>query len=95
MKHLAALFLVVAACGGGKSPAGACVVDYDDVGTKGLACTVVTDAQCKDDVQPAVTDLATMKRKSFAEGKSCADLGYKRSCSKVPIAWTFNGPCPL
>jgi len=95
MKHLAALFLILAACGGKKSPPGACVVEYDDMGTKGAACTVVTDAECKDDMQPAVTDMASAKRKSFAEGKSCADLGYKKSCAKVPIAWSLNGPCPL
>ena len=94
MKHLAALFLVLAACSH-KAPPGACVVEFDDVGSKGLACTVVTDAECKADVKPAVTDMATLTRKSFAEGKSCADLGYKRSCAKVPIAWTFDGPCPL
>ena len=93
MKHLAALFLGLAACSH-KAPPGACVVEFDDVGSKGLACTVVTDAECKADVKPAVTDLATLTRKSFTEGKSCADLGYKRSCSKVPIARTFDCPCP-
>jgi hypothetical protein len=94
MKYLAAALLVMTACGSKKAPAGACIMEYDDVGAKGLACTVVTDAECKPDIQPSL-DIATLARHSFTEGKTCADLGYKRSCNQVPIAWSFEKSCPL
>jgi hypothetical protein len=79
-----------------KSPKGACVVEYDSFGSKGLACTVVEETECKDDMPPSVMDLASSKRKDFTEGKTCADLGYaKAGCSQVPIAWSFKRSCPV
>jgi hypothetical protein len=77
------------------SPRGACVVEYDSLGSKGLACTVVSDAECKDDMPPSVMDLASSKRKDFTADKTCADVGYaKDGCSQVPIAWSFKRNCP-
>jgi hypothetical protein len=85
----------LSACSKSKSPKGACVVAYDSLGSKGLACTVVEDAECKDDMAPAVMDLASSTRKEFTEGKTCADVGYvKAGCSQVPIAWSFKRSCP-
>jgi len=86
------LLLVAALAGCSKaSSKGACVVDYDDVGDKGTACTVVPQAECKDDMSPSITDLASPKKKAFTANKTCADVGYtKTGCRKVPIAWSFQ-----
>ena len=62
MKKLSLSFLLVlslAACGSKNATKGACVVDYDDLGDKGTACTVVAEPECKDDMMPAVTNLAS------------------------------------
>jgi hypothetical protein len=95
MKNLSLSFLVVlslAACGSKKAATkGACVVDYDDLGDTGTACTVVPEPECKDDMMPAVTNLASSKKKAFTANKTCADIGYaKAGCRNVPIAWSFQ-----
>jgi len=85
------LFVSLAACGGSKSTKGSCVVEYDDLGDKGTACTVVAESECKDDMSPAVTNLASSKKKAFTANKTCADIGYaKTGCRQVPIAWSFQ-----
>jgi hypothetical protein len=85
------LVTALAACGSKSSPKGACVVDYDDVGDKGSACTVVAENECKDDMSPQVTSLSSSKKKAFTAGKTCADIGYKQTgCRHVPIAWSFQ-----
>ena len=102
MSKTSSVFVVFAAlwataCGSkGGGAKGACEVTFDDVGNTGQACTVVAEAECKDDMSPAVTDLATTKKKSFTAGKTCADVGYKMAgCASVPIAWSFQRECPL
>ena len=97
--HVLAALLILAAtaCGGAKSAksSGACEVAFDSLGSKGAACTVVSEAECKDDMSPAVMDLATSKTKTFTPGKRCADVGYaKVGCPGVPTAWSFQSACP-
>jgi hypothetical protein len=85
------LVTVLAACSSKPATKGACVVEYDDVGDTGTACTVVAEPECKDDMSPQVTNLATSKKKAFTANKTCADIGYKQTgCRNVPIAWTFQ-----
>ena len=86
------LFVSLAACGGSKSTTkGACVVEYDDVGDKGMACTVDAESACKDDMSPAVTNVASSKKKAFTANKTCAEIGYTQTgCRQVPIAWSFK-----
>lgn len=74
---------------------GACEVTYDMIGTKGKACTVVPEPECKDDVNPPVMQLASSKKDAFTADKTCKDVGYETTgCADVPIAWAFKGPCP-
>jgi hypothetical protein len=92
MKLSILLVTVLSACGGSKSAtSGACVVAYDDLGDKGTACTVVTESECKDDMTPNVTTLASMKKQAFTAKQTCAEIGYKQTgCRNVPIAWSFK-----
>jgi len=91
LKHIL-LVTFLAACGSkSSSPKGACVVNYDDLGDKGTACTVVSESECKDDMSPQVTNMASSKKNAFTAKKSCADVGYtKAGCRNVPIAWSFQ-----
>ena len=90
------VIVVLIASSGCKKPVpGACVVDYDVVGSKGEACTVVTAAECKDDVRPSINMLASTKKKTFTEGQSCEAAGFSRGgCADIPIAWSFKRKCP-
>jgi hypothetical protein len=78
-------------------PKGACIVDYDDLGEKGSACTVDRESQCKAASLPPLRpgDLSTMKVKNFVEGKTCAEAGYATAgCDDIAIAWSFQRSCP-
>ena len=90
---------VVAAAGcKRKERIGACVFDYDDLGGKGTACTIDSEARCKAGDEPPIRagGLTTLTLKTFTEGKTCGAVGYTTSgCSDVPIAWVFSGKCPL
>ena len=91
------LVTLLTACSSKPAPKGACVVNYDDVGDKGTACTVVAEPECKDDMSPQVTSLASSKKKAFTANKTCADVGYAQTgCRHVPIAWSFlpGTSCP-
>ena len=92
------LVVLAAACGGSKSEStGACVVEYDDLGDTGTACTVDKEARCKTAELPAMRPdgLGQLKMKSFAAGKRCADVGYQvAGCRDVAIAWSFARACP-
>jgi hypothetical protein len=91
---VAGLFILVGVSSCSKPPAGACEVAYDNLGSKGDACTVVSEDQCKDPVTPAI-DLATLKMTKFTAGSTCQALGYKKSgCSNIAIAWSFKAECP-
>lgn len=91
MKIAFLLLASLAACGGSKPAKGACVVEFDDLGDQGTACTVVAEPECKDDMSPAVTNLASSKKQAFTANKTCADIGYaKAGCRNVPIAWSFQ-----
>lgn len=94
------LFVVAlaAGCGGKKAdPKGACVVDFDDLGASGTACTVDAESRCKAADLPPIRPgaMGEMKMKAFTAGKTCADVGYARGgCSDVAIAWSFQKGCP-
>ena len=96
LKPLSCVVLLALAACSSKPTKGACVVDFDALGDKGTACTVVDETECVDDMSPSVVDLATSKKKAFTPNKTCADVGYaKAGCSNVPIAWSFQRTCPL
>ena len=85
-------------CSKKPEPQGACVVDYDDLGLKGTACSVDTEAKCKsgDLITMRPGGFAELKMKSFEPGKTCKDVGYARGgCADIAIAWSFSGKCPL
>jgi hypothetical protein len=91
------LALVIATTGcSKKAPLGSCEVAFDDLGAKGDACTQVREDQCSDGMQPAISSLASTKKKNFTAGKLCQDLGYAKSCPNVPIAWSLSAKskCP-
>ena len=91
IKYTLLLVTVLTACSSKPAPKGACVVDYDDIGDKGTACTVVAESECKDDMSPHVTSYASSKKNAFTANKTCADIGYKQTgCRQVPIAWSFQ-----
>ncbi|HEY5926881.1 MAG TPA: hypothetical protein VIV11_34580 [Kofleriaceae bacterium] len=91
LKFSILLVTVLAACSSKPAPKGACVVEYDDVGDQGTACTVVAEPECKDNMNPQVTNLASSKKQAFTANKTCADIGYKQTgCRHVPIAWSFQ-----
>jgi hypothetical protein len=90
---IAGLFLLVGVTGCEK-PRGACEVEYDNLGDKGVACTVVRENECKDPVSPAI-DLATTKVTKFTVDSTCQSVGYQKTgCSNIPIAWAFKTKCP-
>lgn len=96
---LISLVIAVAAAGCGKhaDPKGACIVDYDDLGAPGTACTVDTESRCQAGDEPPVHrgGLGSLKMKTFAAGKTCDDVGFTTGgCPDVAIAWSFPGACP-
>jgi hypothetical protein len=88
---------VAAGCGKKEDAKGACIVDFDDLGGKGTACTVDTESRCKTGDLPPVRPggMGSVKMKSFEAGKTCGQVNYlDGGCADVAIAWTFNGKCP-
>jgi hypothetical protein len=87
----------LAACGKKADPTGACVVDFDDLGGKGTACSVDKESRCKsgDLIPIRPGGMGEMKMKSFEAGKTCEAVGFKvAGCSDIAIAWSFEKGCP-
>lgn len=94
---LLSLIVVAAAACSKEDVKGACIVDFDDLGGKGTACTVDSESKCKAADLPPVRPggMGTLKMKSFVAGKTCKDEGFAAAgCSDIALAWSFQQGCP-